>query len=167
MFRLGLCLNERVMNSTAGAQQGDDLGPLLLATTMQEAKGHCESPTGCGGITVVGLHFQVHLESKTPPSMMGRCLTVVKGFAWCYKVGELLLRLSTTTHSSVLWVLLGARLRVVGFGQFHAQSLVVFELRSPCSQFGSTHHSRVLHNARVRSAAGQSLVARCRQPPEH
>ena len=57
---------------------------------------------------------------------------------------ELLLRLSTTTHSSVLWVLLGARLSVrgamdvssfcvlvVGFGHFHAQRVVVPGLRSP------------------------------------
>ena len=82
--------NERVVDSTAGVQQGDDLGPLHFITSMQEAKGHGESPTGCGGIPAVGLTFQVHSESKTSPSMMGTCYRLHrcrKGFTWCYKVG--------------------------------------------------------------------------------
>ena len=107
-------------------------------TSLQEEKGHCKSPTDCGGIAAVGLNFQVHLVSKPSPSMMGKCYwgaplwqgtrVVLQG--WC----DLLLRLSKTTHSPVLWVLLGARLSVrgamdfssfcvlvVGFGHFHAQ----------------------------------------------
>ena len=38
--------------------------------SLQDAKGHCESLTGCGGITAVGLNFQVHLGSNPSPSQM-------------------------------------------------------------------------------------------------
>mmetsp|Transcript_21107 Transcript_21107/g.56237 ORF Transcript_21107/g.56237 Transcript_21107/m.56237 type:complete len:587 (-) Transcript_21107:41-1801(-) len=39
--------------------------------SLEEAKGHCESLTDCGGITAVGQNFQVRLESKQSPSKTG------------------------------------------------------------------------------------------------
>ena len=174
--------NVRVVNSTAGVQQGDDLGPLPFNTTMPDAKGHCESPTDCGEITTVGLNFQVHLKSKTTPSMMGRCYRVHlyrKGFAWCYMVGlnycsdcrqQHIPQFcgSCWAHGSVSVAPLvfppSAYLSLV-LGTSVLRELSFLDYAIP-DHSSAPHHVIVVHNARACLTAGPSLVAGVDTPPE-
>ena len=151
-------------------------------TSLQEAKGHCESPTDYGGITAVGLNFQVHLGSKPSPSMMGKCYRVRrcrKGFAWCYKVGvnycsdcrqQHIPQFcgSCWAHGSVSvapWIFpLSAYLSLVlGTSMLRELSFLGYAVPDHSS---APHNILELHNARVRSAAGPSLVAGVDTPPE-
>ena len=151
-------------------------------TSLQEAKGHCKSPTDCGGIAAVGLDFQVHLVSKPSPSMMGKCYWVRrcgKGFAWCYKIGVICCSDCRKQHipqfggfcwahgsvSVAPWIFpLSAYLSLVlGTSMIRELSFLGYAVPDHSS---APHNILELHNARVRSAAGPSLVAGVDTPPE-
>ena len=160
-----LCSDEYDMEKPDSFLAGCPLSGCLCFASLKEAKGHCESLTDCGGITAVGLTFQVRLGSKPSPSKLGKSCWVRccgKGFTWCNKDGVNSCSDSRKQHVPQFCGSCWAHGSVsLVLGNFMLRELTFLDCAVPVHS-SAPHNILELHNARVSFDCWAVSCCRCR-----